>query len=300
MFFAIASLIFGLHTAVTAILRGRLRFGTAATTMAAGRVVTAIATIAAFLPDTMSGRMALVAAALLLGEIVTLAASLIAAFSLDEVPRPTAARLRLRSALPFAANSVLALAYNRLDVIVLVGLSSAAQLALYAPASRIQDGLYILPATLGIIALPLVAASTGRRESRLGFSRRLSKYGVALALAVTIPLFVFMRTILVDVLGPSYADAATASRILIWFLPFAALTAPLLAFLAAEGRATDTTAVFAVAFVVAMTLHFSLDWWWGANGAALASLLREPAAACTAIVLVRRSASARHPPVRAR
>jgi O-antigen/teichoic acid export membrane protein len=286
--FAAASLALGLHMAVNAALRGRLRFGAAASTMAAGRVVTAIATILAFAPATMTGRLTTIAAAQLAGEIVTLVASIVAVLWRDELIKTTRSRLKLRSALPFAANSVLWTAYNRLDIVVLAGLSSVAQLALYAPASRLQDGLTIVPSTLGAIALPLIAASMRRREPVLLFAGRLAAFGAALGLVVTVPLFLFMPFVLIKLLGPDYAGSATSGRILVWFLPFASLAAPLLALLAAEGRGADTTLVYTVAFVVAMTLHLSLDWWWGATGAAVASLCRDPAAACLAILLVRR------------
>ena len=102
-------------------------------------------------------------------------------------------------------------------------------------------------------------------------------------------IFVFAPIVIDVALGSAYDAAVTPTRILIWFLPFGALTAPLLAVLAGSGRAGDTTRVFATAFGIGIGLQFALDWRWGAEGAATASLLRDPAALAVSAVLAARA-----------
>jgi O-antigen/teichoic acid export membrane protein len=121
--------------------------------------------------------------------------------------------------------------------------------------------------------------------------RRLVRYLIVLGLIIAIPAAA-VATLLTPlaiqvVLGPGYEGAVTATRILIWSLPLIAIQVPLLAALGATGRAAETTKVYAAATVAALAMHFSLDWWWGATGGAVASLSREPIALFVLLVLVR-------------
>jgi O-antigen/teichoic acid export membrane protein len=133
-----------------------------------------------------------------------------------------------------------------------------------------------------------VWGTPGGPEEVQRFISRLIIIGLGVSLPVTIMTFIFAPEVIHFVLGPEYAGAILPTRILVWFLPLAVVGAPLLAALAGSGHAGDTTKVFAVAFGVAMIIHLSLDWWWGATGAAVASLAREPAAMLLAFLLARR------------
>jgi O-antigen/teichoic acid export membrane protein len=292
LIFAVGSLVFSIHTVLTAALRGQLRFGAAATTTALGRLVTAAAAFVVF-SVSHDHRLGALGGAIALGELATALAAAVALRRRAHprgVPSPSVSPrpITVRASLPFAANGLLAIAYNRLDVVLVAGLASATQLGLYAPASRMQDAASILPATMGIVALPFLASTHDTAVARR-FVRRFAVYGIAIATVVAAVAFVFMPQILEAVLGEKYVDATVPCRILIWFLPFAAATAPLLAFLTAQGRAAATNVVFAAAFSVAIALHLALDWWWGARGAAVASLARDPVAAAVAFVLVERT-----------
>jgi O-antigen/teichoic acid export membrane protein len=235
--------------------------------------------------------------ALLIGEVITLVASITAlvvgprGVARSEAGHRSSSRLSFRAAAPFAANSVLNLAFNRFDVVLLAALTSADQLARYAPASRIQDAFYLIPVALSTIALPLVSREWHRSGTRAirALVAQLIVLGLALALPAAIVVFVYAPEVISFVLGDDYSGAVRPTRILIWSLPFSAVTSVLLAALAGTNRATDTTRVFVVAFVVATAMHLSLDWWWGATGAAVASLSRDPAALCAAAIYARRA-----------
>ncbi|MFN8556266.1 MAG: oligosaccharide flippase family protein [Dehalococcoidia bacterium] len=246
----------------------------------------------------MSG-LTVLALALCAGELTTLgAAAAVAARSRsDGAPasgeRPAAAgdRLTLRAALPFAANGVLATAYNRFDIVLLAALASADQLSLYAPATRIQDALYFIPSALGAIALPIFARGAQRAEEAVPLAPTLARF-IVLGLLAGLPLAVGLTltagAVLPLVLGPEYVGAAPATRIMVWSLPVSVIGAPLLAALAARGHAAATTQAFAVAFMVAIALHLALDPVWGATGAAVAGVLRDGANLLTGAWLAHR------------
>jgi O-antigen/teichoic acid export membrane protein len=238
-----------------------------------------------------------------LGEVLTLVLAARALMPELNDPRGQGryqGRPTLRAAMPFCANGVLAMAYNRFDVVILAALASVQQVGFYAPASRIQDALYLIPSSIGLIAFPFVAAACAEgagHERVQRITRRLIALGVAVSVPITVVVFLSTPLLLRLVLGPQYDGAVIPTRILIWFLPFAAVQAPLLSALAGSGRAGDTTKVFAVTMATALALHALLDGSLGAVGGAIASLSRDPVAVVVALVLARRAGvigSARH------
>jgi len=118
---------------------------------------------------------------------------------------------------------------------------------------------------------------------------RLIKIGLVIAVPMAAATFVVAPSLIQAVLGPGYAGAVAPTRILVWFLPFAAVEAPLLGALAGSGHASDTTKVFAATFATAIAMHLCLDWWLGATGGAIASLSRDPVGLAVTFVLARRA-----------
>jgi len=283
--FGVASLIIATNMIGFAVLRAQFRFKTAAASLALGRWATALSSLLAL---GASDALFVLALALVIGEALTLVALVVAvlyrARSTDAERaslQPSSSNLTLRAALPFAANSLLSLAYNRFDVLILALLSSSQELGLYAPASRIQDALYMITTTIAAIGLPF-AAREWKRGAGVKATRalilQLMAIGLALSLPAAILIFVYAREVIVFVLGGEYAGADVATRIIVWSVPLSALTTVLIAALAGIDRAMDTTRVFIIAFAVSLVAHCSLDWWLGATGAAIATLSREPAA----------------------
>jgi O-antigen/teichoic acid export membrane protein len=288
------SLVSGISSVLAAALRGLLQFRAAGSAIALGRCVTALISVAlavASRHDTEA-----FAAAAAAGEASTLLIAALAFGHSAPAATVTTRRIRdligLRSGAPFAANSLLATIYNRFDVVVLSALSSTRELGLYAPASRLQDMLYFIPATLGSVVLPIVARSQGythtsRQETRSLVSRTIG-IGLAIALPTTALVVAVAPELLTLVVGAKYSDSALPVRVLSLFLPLAVIQAPILAALAATGRARETTEVFALAFGVAIAGHIVLDPSLGALGASIASLSRDIAAVLLCLFLARR------------
>lgn len=298
--FAGVSLVFGTHSLAVAALRGLLQFRAASLSVAGGRWLTAVTSAVALWAAPESEAFMWLGASFLAGEAFTLVlatAALIrtkgSGVQVDGgVARPAEA-LTLRSAAPFAANGILAMVYNRLDIVIVAALASSAAMTEYAPASRIQDVLYAIPGTVGAVAFPLMSRAwpgAGGPERVRRLVVQTVVLGLAVALPVAVVVFVFAPDLLRLVLGPEYVQAATPTRILVWFLPLAVIQAPLLALLAAMGRGTDTTRVLFGTFLIAMASHMALDPWAGASGAAVASLTRDIGAVAVVALLVRRQA----------
>jgi O-antigen/teichoic acid export membrane protein len=179
--------------------------------------------------------------------------------------------------LQFAANSFINIAYNRVDMILVAALTSATQLAIYAPASRLQDALYLLPGAVYSVALPAMSqlGSRSRIVEAMVLVRRLAVVGFVASLGLAILVYAFIPQLLDALLGPDYSSSASAARIMVWSLPLAAIGSPLLAVLVGFGHGTASTRVFAAALMASVILNLALDPLLGASGAALAAVGRD-------------------------
>jgi O-antigen/teichoic acid export membrane protein len=262
-------------------LRGHLQFGRSAMAAAAGRWLTALLALALALVEPAGDRLMTLFLAQAMGELATLAiaAALVVRMSGDAVDRQwNPLDVSLRKSLPFAANSVLTVAYNRLDIVVVATLTTTAQFAAYTPASRLQDALYLLPTALAAIALPYLSRTflePGGVDASRVVVRRLWKTGLVLAIPAAGILIIGMPAVIGLLLGPEYEASVPAARILSLSMIAAVVGAPILALLIAAGRGPATTRAFVAAFATSLLLHFSLDWWLGAVGAAIASVSRD-------------------------
>jgi O-antigen/teichoic acid export membrane protein len=290
---AISSVGTSLAVPVLAWLRSRLRFGASSGATAAGRWVTCFASLALlFTAAPGSGLLLPLLAAQAVGEFVMLgvAASIGRTLQVHTDMAWDPAAIRLRKSLPFAANSLLSIAYNRLDIVLVATLTTASQVAAYAPATRLQDAMYLLPSALSVVALPylsrIVSSDNGLVYARL-LLRRLWAMGLALATPITLVLIIYMPTVIRVVLGPDYEPATDAARITSLSVLLAVIGAPILSLLIAVGRGSATTRAFLAAFVASVGLHLLLDPRFGSVGAAVASLTRDVANVAVAAWLAR-------------
>jgi O-antigen/teichoic acid export membrane protein len=290
---AISSVATSTAVPVLAWLRSRLRFGSSSGSTAVGRWATGIASLALLVSATPGpGALLALLAAQAAGEFIILGVAASIARSVRVHPEaawdPRA--IRLRKSLPFAANSLLSIAYNRLDIVLVATLTTASQVAAYAPASRLQDAMYLLPSALSVVALPylsrIVSSANGSADALL-LLRRLWLLGVALAAPLTLVLVIAMPVVIRLLLGPAYEASTDAARITSLSVLMAVIGAPILSLLIAVGRGSATTRAFLAAFLVSATLHVILDPPFGAVGAAVASLTRDVANVAVAAWLAR-------------
>jgi O-antigen/teichoic acid export membrane protein len=130
------------------------------------------------------------------------------------------------------------------------------------------------------------------RQSMWSMVLKLWILGLGLAIPATLLAVRFMPELIRLVLGPQYDSSTTAAQIILISIPSAVVGGPLLAYLIAAGRRTDTTVAFVAAFIAAVLLHSALDWWLGAVGGAIASGSRDAVNAVVAGALVWRARAA--------
>jgi O-antigen/teichoic acid export membrane protein len=264
---------------LTASLRSRMQFGAAAIAIAAGRWVTAVAALIIVAFARTGASLTLLLFATAVGEcvVVGIAGVFLARGRSTSSRLWNPRRITLAHAAPFAANQVLSIAYNRLDIVLVAALTTASQLAAYAPASRLQDAVYLLPAATAAVSLPLLTRSfdAGDASNVLPILKRIWLPALAVGMPAFIVLEATMPYVVRALLGPDYVAAVPAARIVAGSMLLAIVGAPLVALLIAGGRGAATTRAFAAAFGVSAGMHVLLDPSLGAIGAAASSLGRD-------------------------
>jgi O-antigen/teichoic acid export membrane protein len=291
--YALGSLLVSAQLPFLGALRGLMQFRSAAAVQASGRWFTAVLILGAVItsPKAIDPER-LVMGVTVLGEAVLLALSMLFLRShRNKTTESSSGGLTLIRALPFAANTILSLVYNRMDIVIVAALTTATQLDAYAPASRIQDAAYILPTAVTSVAFPLFAQRMFQRGVRPGRDAQTT-FLIVVGLGVTVPAILVLTLLTPQfigiVLGSEFLGSVTATRILIWSIPFSVVNATLLSQLTAGPRPALSTWVFLTALISSVGMHVLLTPRFGAEGAALASFSRDPISLFVSAMLVMR------------
>jgi O-antigen/teichoic acid export membrane protein len=273
----------GLSILLNAGLQGQLRFNTSALTMAAGRLVSVCVAlfIALGSPDFPLVGFAI---GYLLGELAVLALQLRAAtlpvvhlLHPFQVTMPLA---EVRRALPYAYNGFFTMVYNRMDVVLVSIFAGSYQSGLYAPASRIQDALMLMPTTASAAVVPLAARRFGLAQEKASF-RRTGVFALALSVGLTLPplivTFFAAESLVPLALGPEFADSASSVQVILWSLVFIAIAQPVFSLMVAAGEVRRLNVAYGTGLVVALLGHALLDPPFGSVGGACVAVVRDAA-----------------------
>lgn len=278
---AILAVLVGVQVLVNAALVGWFDFRSAGVATALGRWIAVLGPAMALLWPGRS--LLLLAGALCLSEVVAIA---LGSWRLRRTgPGPSTERipaagvLSHRAALPFAANSVLQMAYNRFDVLIVAAIASAGVVAAYAPASRIQDALLLFAATAGPVALPMLARLHAQETGSASQSRvtwaRITLVAVMASIGLALITWLAAPVLVPALLGETYREAVGPIRIIVWSVPLIAFNSVLAAAVIARGRPYYVTLAIGAAGITAGVLVLTLVPSLGADGAAIGATLRE-------------------------
>ena len=202
-----------------------------------------------------------------------------------------AASAQLRFGFPLYLNTLLAYGANRLNTLLIAGLTGPVAVSHFSVASRIPDQLAMVLRSYTQVYLPhmsrfLAEAEMERARRLLAASLRLMSFGFAL---LTVLLGFFRHEILSLLAPPSYQAAAPAVPLLVGALAFASLGSILGSTLVALGDSRTPLLINLWNTAFSVALQFVLIRTWGLLGAAWASFLFNVVAwAVTDIVVSRR------------
>jgi O-antigen/teichoic acid export membrane protein len=176
----------------------------------------------------------------------------------------------VRRSRPLAVAGVFAVAYYRLDGLLVFALAGAAEAGNYAAAYRFLDAVQLLPAAMVAVLVPLLARRWTLAD-RAGFERTL-RLGMAVAaaagaVAATVAVTAGDR-VAAALFGPDFGRAGTALRVLGLAFFSVATGYVYSAVLIATGRLRIVALVSALAAAGSVAAGLAAIPRWGATGAA--------------------------------
>ena len=192
----------------------------------------------------------------------------------------TRAKSLLHDSWPLVLSAIAVMVYMKIDQIMLGQMIGDEAVGIYSAAVRISELWYFIPMAIVVSVFPAILEA--KKRSHAEYYARLQKlYDLMVVISVVVALpMTFLATPLVDLLfGQAYFASGTIVAIHIWAAVFVFLGVASDKWFLAENRqvlSLQRTALGAVANVV---LNFSLIPFYGAVGAAIATVISQAIAA---------------------
>lgn len=300
----LGSLFTGFTSLLSSSLQAEFRFKETALTTSMGRITVATLAASVLIWEMPSSFIAL-ATASCVGEVV-IGVFQLRAMRLSRLTIYDAATVRLamqlqRRSVPYALNGFFVLVYNRLDIVLVTWFAGSVQAGLYGPASRIQDALSFVPATLTAALTPMFSRYlSDRRNVRTVAKTMFSVSLISFAVIISVLIVVWLAadTVIPIVLGNDFAASADATRIITLALVFSAVAQPFFSFVVALDRAMLLNAAYGTSLVVSIAGHALVDPRFGALGASWVAVSRDVVGAAIGITIALLLLKARREQVR--
>lgn len=179
-----------------------------------------------------------------------------------------AAKKILSETFPYAASEFLAWTSMRVDVLLLATLAGEQAVGLYSPAVSLANALFMIPAAIYTVILPVLSNLFGSHPGQAWLTARRSLV-VLLAVGLGLSLLLFwISPLLVSLLGESFSASIEVLRILSIILLLQSLAFGMAAILVATKQQARRTVVQAAAVGLNILFNLLLIPRFGIQGAA--------------------------------
>ena len=196
------------------------------------------------------------------------------------------ARVLLKASWPLMAAGLAAVAYLKIDQVMLQQIRGSAEVGVYAVAARLSEIWYFIPVALASSLLPMLVA---RRDDDEAYHRTIQRslnvagwLGIGLAVGITViagPLISILYT-------DAYSPTAAILRVHVWAAPFVFMGAIVGRALVAENRTHFELARNVAGAVVNVALNLVLIPRLGGMGAAIATVVSYATASYFACLVI--------------
>ncbi|MEZ5904961.1 MAG: oligosaccharide flippase family protein [Geminicoccaceae bacterium] len=201
----------------------------------------------------------------------------------DVAPRLAAADFRapaiaiglLRRGLGFAAGIIAMIMLGRVGVWIVGGLLSADDLGRYFGLMRLAEMVAEIATAVGMVIFSHGVRRTGERAAAVADTLRLTRLVGALMALVSVVILALAEPLLALALGPAYAGAADAFRLMVVGALAGCYGMMLFPGLSSQGEEKLGALIFVVGTATAALLAFVLTARHGLTGAALAMALAQ-------------------------
>lgn len=194
-----------------------------------------------------------------------------------------------RRGLGFAAGIIAMIMLGRVGVWIVGGLLSADELGVYFGLLRLAEMVAEIATAVGMVIFSHGVRRTGERAAAVADTLRLTRLVGALMALVTGVILVFAEPLLALALGPAYADATDAFRLMAMGAPAGCYGMMLFPGLSSQGEEKLGALVFVAGTLTAALLAFVLASSHGLVGAALAMALAQAATLAGFLMAYRRA-----------
>jgi O-antigen/teichoic acid export membrane protein len=184
---------------------------------------------------------------------------------------------RLAHAIPVSMTAMVAIAYSKVDGVLLYLLQGAAASAGYVAAYRLLDVAQLVPASLGSVFYPLFNYAWRDKRSPEAVAARWIHLSIMIAAPAVVLAEMLAGPVVRLVFGPGYADSELLFRLL---MPSFILICPgwvLTSVAVSAGRARRQLQLSGAGLAVTLVANLALIPVWGAVGCCIATLLTEVA-----------------------
>lgn len=198
-----------------------------------------------------------------------------------------ASGFKVRQALPLAIASTLGTLYYRIDIWLLAALASAVEVAQYAVAYRLFEGLMLPVAALSSMTVSAyVSTPASKRRALL---RRQLAIGTSITVTVGLALAASAELIVTALFGDEYTGSVSALRVLVVAAALPSVVAEILEQVCAVADRSALVPVAVIALVLNVGLNAFLIPRYGGVGAAVATAVGQMAGAALFFYRLRRA-----------
>jgi len=262
-------------------LRGQFRFRDAAKSTTVGRLGM-VGFLLVAMPISPPGRgLELLMLSLAAGETLTalMAFRQVRSFHDAAIRADEGHSITFRRSAPFATTSLIQVAYNKFDVVLIAAMSSGQVVGLYGPASRLQDMMLLIPSIASVVLLPYSSRLFWQGENGATTTRALLARLVAATVSVSAVAAAAITwlapTWIPRIFGQAYSGSVGPVQVIVWSLPLIAFNVGLAAVISGRHKAHYVSVGIASALVALVITDVLLVPAWGATGAAIGATVRE-------------------------
>ena len=187
----------------------------------------------------------------------------------------TTARLALRNCFPYAASEFLTRLYMRMDVLLVSLMLGEYAVGIYSPAVSITNALFIIPATVHMVMVP-VLSNLFEHDVRQGWKTARNNLLVMTVIGIVLSLGVYLGIWLIPViLGEAYNGSQEVLKILS-AIPFIhSISFGMASILVATNQQKYRSTVQAISATVNILLNLAVISWAGIQGVAVVYVISD-------------------------
>ncbi len=178
-------------------------------------------------------------------------------------------------ALPIAISPIITLILTSTDIVMLGWLKGSNEVGFYTTGLRLVNFLFIIPATLTTVLLPILSKFSQEKEKLINIVKRLIRISSMLAIPILLGGIVTAQKVILVIFGEQYTQSITSFQILLFLVPLIFIIIILDTLLFALNLQLKKLQFSAFSALLNLVLNFMLIREFSLYGAAIGTVLSQ-------------------------